>query len=85
MATKVELQVATLKTEFEEVRKQNVIDHRAILSALDDLKADFCSFKDNADKKYASKMVEKIVYAMIGIIVVSVLYLILKGVGISPQ
>jgi t-SNARE complex subunit (syntaxin) len=75
MATTAE-RIAVLEEKVDQVGKD-----------VCDLKSDFKEFIAAADKKYASKdrltRVEKVVYGAVGVILVSVLYLLLKEAGIK--
>ena len=74
------------ETQIEVIKEQmkmNTQEHQEIKKMICDLRADFKTWVDEADKKFASKLTEKIVYGMIGAIVLSVLYYILKQVGIE--
>jgi len=73
------------ETQIEVIKEQmkmNTQEHQEIKKMICDLRADLKAWVKEADKKFASKLTEKIVYGMIGAIVLSVLYYILKQVGI---
>jgi hypothetical protein len=65
-----ETEIELLKQEMKLVNEQNKIDHSAIMEAVKGLKEDLCSFKDNADRKYASReelvSLRKIVWFIVG-------------------
>lgn len=65
-----------METKMEEHCKSN--DER-----FDRIEVLLNGFIKSADRKFASKLTEKIVYGMAGIILTSVLYIILKSVGIK--
>lgn len=54
-----------------------------IETKLDSIEKKMDDFIESADKKYASKNVEKVVYGMIGIVLASVLYYLLEHLGIK--
>jgi hypothetical protein len=55
-------------------------DIKYISESLDELKVEFKGFTEQCDKKYASKWTEKIVFGMVGMIVLYFLGLILKTI-----
>ena len=75
--------------ELKEQLKSNFEEHKAFMGKLDDLKTDMMEIKlqiaelpkrifDESDKKYASKIAERIIYGMVGAISLSALYAMLK-------
>lgn len=55
-------------------------DINYIKKGQDELSLKMDNFIETSDKRYASKLSEKIVYGMVGTIVLGVLYMIMQGV-----
>jgi len=68
--------IAVLETKVDDLDKKVDEGFNNIEGKIDEI---VC----NMDKKYASKVTENIVFGMMGAIALSVLYYILKHVGIS--
>lgn len=58
-------------------------DIQYIKSSIEELKEQHKQFIESADKKYASKLSEVIVYSLLGTIAFAVLYALLKGINLG--
>ena len=70
-----------MSTQERMARLEEKTDH--IAAEVAELKDTMKNFIAAADKRYAAKPVERVVYGMTGAILLSVLYLILRHVGIE--
>jgi len=64
-------QIAILETNYKNMGEKIDKLEKAVVKGFDELKAEFKCFKAEADEKYASKLTEKIVYAMATLILVA--------------
>lgn len=65
-------EIATLK-EAQKNMAEKIDDLKQVVTAgFSDIKEEFMKFREEADKKYASKLTETIVYGLVGIILVAV-------------
>jgi hypothetical protein len=77
------MEIKEMKKDIEQVSK-DVCGVKGDIKNLDaKLDERFTELIGGLDEKYASKIVEKIVYGMVGIILVSVLYLLLNEIGVK--
>ena len=88
MTTKSErTEIEILKVRMGNMEEQNQKDHNAILSVSTRVEKKLDEFIRNADGKYASKdrvsLLERVVYGMVGVIIITVLYAVLKNIGIN--
>jgi hypothetical protein len=83
MTTNIE-RLAKLEEKVENMEIQNNKDHHAILMAIKENSCKMDELANSIDKKYASKLTERIVYALIGTVTLATLYYILIHVGIKP-
>lgn len=56
---------------------------KGVNGKMDAMSTKLDQFIESADEKYATKLTEVIVYGMVGIILISVLYLLLRSIGIE--
>jgi uncharacterized membrane protein (Fun14 family) len=76
------MEIKEMKKDIEQVSK-DVCGVKGDIRNLDaKLDAKFEELIHGLDEKYANKIVEKIVYGMVGVVLVSVLYLLLNQAGI---
>ena len=68
--------IAVLETKVDDLKNNVDGGFKGVNERLDD-------FIDCADKKYASKLTERIVFGMVSVIILAVLYYILSHVGIT--
>ena len=80
---KVEIQMADIKRQVSDLKETVINNHKEVKECIGELEVRIDDFIKGADKKFASKLTEKIVYGMVGIIIVSVLYFILRRAGIE--
>lgn len=65
-------EIATLK-EAQKNMAEKIDDLKVLVTAgFSDIKNEFTKYRDEADHKYASKLTEKIVYGLVGVILLSV-------------
>jgi hypothetical protein len=83
MTTNVE-RLAKLEEKVDNLEDQNTKEHLSILEALKENSCKMAELIEGMDKKYASKLTERIVYAMVGTVAMVTLYYILTHVGIKP-
>jgi len=65
--------IAVLEANYENMSEQIKDLKLSVEHGFADLKAEFKCFRDEADKKYASKQTEKIVNGLVGLIVSTVI------------
>ena len=80
---KVEISMADIKRQVSDLKEANSEDHQDIKDCIGGLEVKINEFIKGADKRYASKLSERIVYTMVGAVSLAVLYFILKRVGIE--
>lgn len=68
---------------IKEQMKQNSCEHEEIKDDIKELKDAFNVWCENADKKFASKLTEKIVYGLVGILLSALVYYALSHLGIK--
>ncbi len=83
MEDELKIKVAVMQNDIKNICKKMDIGDERNVSEHKEIKDLIQNFINNADKKYASKLTEKVVYTLCGVILVSVIYLILKSVGIK--
>lgn len=71
-------QIAVLETNYKNMGEKIDKLEKAVVNGFNELKEEFKCFKQEADDKYASKLTEKIVYAMAGLILVSFFGVIIR-------
>ena len=77
------MEIKEMKKDIEKVSK-DVCGVKTDIKNLDEkLDLKFTELIEGLDEKYANKIVEKIVYGMVGVILLSVLYLLLNSAGIK--
>lgn len=67
-----DLKINTLENNYKSMSEKIDKLEGVVLEGFKDLKDEFKCWKDECDKKYASKLTEIIVYSMAGLILVSV-------------
>jgi uncharacterized protein YhaN len=65
--------IATLEANNKSMSDKIDDIKKAVDEGFKDIKEEFKCFREEADKKYASKLTETIVYALVGIILVAVI------------
>lgn len=69
--------MAVLEERMNNFTEQNTKDHERIFEQVLMVKTSVEQWIEDADRKYASKLTEKIVYGMIGVILTSLLVALL--------
>ena len=72
-----------LGTKVSDLKEANSEDHQDIKDCIGGLEVKTNEFIKGADKRYASKLSERIVYTMVGAVLLAVLYFILRKAGIE--
>ncbi len=72
--------VAVLKSQMKDFRTQNDKDHAAIMDEVQSMRQDFKDFMQSCDSRYAPKIVEKIVYTIIGASGLTILGIVLNWI-----
>ena len=80
---KVEIEMADIKRQVSDLKESNSKDHKDIKDCIGGLEVKISEFIKGADKRYASKLSERIVYTMVGAVSLAVLYFILRRAGIE--
>lgn len=74
--------IILLENNYQHMTKQINSLELAVKEGFAELKEEFRSMREESDKKYASKLVEKIVYGLVGIVlttfVISINYLVFR-------
>ena len=83
METKQEIAIELTKQELRLMKEQNEKDYKSILDEIESLRTAMDRFIENADKKYASKLTEIVVYALCGAILLAVLYSLLNAINLK--
>lgn len=77
-----DLKINTLENNYKSMSEKIDKLEGVVLDGFKDLKDEFKCWKDECDKKYASKLTEIIVYSMAGLILVSVFgYIITQAIN----
>ncbi len=67
-----DLKINTLEQNYKSMSEKIDDLKNTVKNGFDDIKKEFKCFREEADKKYASKLTEQIVYGLVGLILVSV-------------
>lgn len=70
---KQELDIAILQNNYSNMSEKIDKLEKTVVKGFEDIKTELVCIKDSSDKKYASKLTEKIVYGMVALIVVGAL------------
>lgn len=77
-----DLKINTLENNYKSMSEKIDKLEGVVLEGFKDLKDEFKCWRDECDKKYASKLTEIIVYSMAGLILVSVFgYMISQAIN----
>lgn len=77
-----DLKINTLENNYKSMSDKIDKLEGVVLEGFKDLKEEFKCFRDECDKKYASKLTEIIVYSMAGLILVTVFgYIITQAIN----
>lgn len=77
-----DLKINTLENNYKSMSEKIDKLEGVVLDGFKDLKDEFKCWKDECDKKYASKLTEIIVYSMAGLILISVFgYIISQAIN----
>ena len=67
-----DIKINTLEQNYKSMSEKIDDLKNTVKNGFDDIKKEFKCFREEADKKYASKLTEQIVYGLVGLILVSV-------------
>lgn len=67
-----DIKINTLEQNYKSMSEKIDDLKDTVKNGFDDIKNEFKCFREEADKKYASKLTEQIVYGLVGLILVSV-------------
>lgn len=67
-----DIKINTLEQNYKSMSEKIDDLKIAVRDGFEDIKKEFKCFREEADKKYASKLTEQIVYGLVGLILVSV-------------
>jgi hypothetical protein len=66
--------IVKLETNYQNMSEKIDKLEKTVVKGFDDIKSEFKCFRNEADKKYASKLTEKIVYSMAGVLLLGIVY-----------
>lgn len=78
---KQELDIAVLKNNYQNMSEKIDKLEKNVINGFEEIKMEFKCFRDENDKKYTSKLTEKIVFGLVALITIYFINVLLKSIG----